>query len=190
MSRWGSGLLTSAVIALLIGCPPSGGGDGFLNRNGAANVNGNANADQNANENENANVNMNMNVNGAPGGARNFTATLTAAAEVPPASSLGTGTGTFTLNAAETELTFMITATGLTGEVIAAHFHRGGPDVAGPIVFDISNSIVSSGGQVTANGTWPLSSADRDALLAGDIYVNLHTIQFPNGEIRGQLSSR
>ncbi|HEY3244922.1 MAG TPA: CHRD domain-containing protein [Phycisphaerae bacterium] len=185
MSRRSCGVLASAVVALLVGCPPSGGGGGFVNTN-TGNGNGAANANRNGNRNGNANANPNA--NGGAGIERDFIATLTGAAEVPATASLGTGTGTFTLNAAETELSFTISATGLTGEVIAAHFHRGATNVSGPVVFNITSSVVSADGQATADGTWPIGSADRDALLAGDIYVNLHTVQFPDGEIRGQLT--
>jgi len=37
------------------------------------------------------------------------------------------------------------------------------------------------------NGTWEMSQADYDELAAGNIYVNVHTVEFPGGEIRGQM---
>jgi hypothetical protein len=61
------------------------------------------------------------------------------------------------------------------------HVHLGAPGVEGPPVFPFSSftsPIVE---------TWDLTSTDLDNLLAGDLYVNIHTAAFPLGEIRGQI---
>jgi CHRD domain len=121
------------------------------------------------------------------GTAINFKATLDGAQETPAVTTNGTGSGTFTLNAAQTQLSFNITASGLSGPVTAAHFHTGAVGVAGPITFDIFSTVVEANGQVTAQGTWTLSQTDVTNLLAGDIYVNFHTALHSSGEIRGQL---
>ena len=110
-------------------------------------------------------------------------------AEVPGVETDGTGTGTFTLNAAETELTYDIRASGLSGPVTGAHFHNAFPNAAGPIVFDIGDTVTESDGVVTATGSWPLSATDLSELRAVYIYVNLHTELNPSGEIRGQLTA-
>src|SRR5688572_28485113 len=74
------------------------------------------------------------------GQAINFSApTLSGSAEVPPVTTNGSGAGTFTLNAAQTEVAYYISAQGLGSAVTSAHFHIGPADQDGPIVEDITN---------------------------------------------------
>ncbi len=99
----------------------------------------------------------------------------------------GSGTASFTLNAAQTELTFDITAADLTGPVTLAHFHNAAVGQDGDVVFSITDTVTEANGAVTASGTWPMTASDVVELLAGNIYVNLHTDAFPPGELRGQV---
>lgn len=111
---------------------------------------------------------------------RTFSTILLGAQEVPANNSTMTGTGSFTLTS--NGLQYDITVRNMTGSSIAsAHFHRGATGVNGPVV----SPITFSGNRAT--GTWTLSETDRFDLLAGNIYINVHTAIFPNGEIRGQL---
>ncbi len=123
--------------------------------------------------------------------ATEFTATLTGDAERPdPVVTDAMGTGTFSLNADETELTYNISASGLSGDVIGAHFHFSvdGAAGSGEIVFAITDMIVNDGdGGATADGTWPLTAVDLVNLRLDYIYVNFHTEANPAGEIRGNL---
>jgi len=109
--------------------------------------------------------------------------------EVPPLNNNAAGFGTFMLNAEGTELTFSVAATGLSGPITAAHFHRGPKGKNGNVVKPITNSFNGN----LANGVW--KNADVDSLtttlvadlLAEKIYVNLYTAANPGGEIRGQI---
>ena len=125
------------------------------------------------------------------GSATRFTATLSGDRAVPPVDSDGSGTGTFVLNAAETELSYDISASDLSGSLTAAHFHFSaqGANGTGDIVFDISDSITQDGDEVTLVGVWPLTAADLVNLRINYIYVNLHTGLNPGGEIRGNLTA-
>jgi hypothetical protein len=127
--------------------------------------------------------------NGAGDGAATFAATLNGSQETQSVTTGGSGTGTFSLNDDRTMLNYSITASGLSGPVVSAHFHRGAAGVAGPVVHDISDRINESNGQVTLEGTWALTAADIEGINDGLIYVNLHTAQHPAGEIRGQLET-
>ncbi len=118
-----------------------------------------------------------------------FTATISGGQEVPPNASPARGSGIFTLNPAQTELAFFITVDmgSLLGPMVASHIHNAPPGVNGPIV----RTLTFSGD--TASGVWkssdpePLTPALVNRLLAGNLYVNVHTTVFPGGEVRGQI---
>lgn len=122
-----------------------------------------------------------------------FTAALTGAAERPnPVDTNATGSGTFSLNSDETELSYSVSASGLSGDVTGAHFHFSADGAAGSgvVVFPITQSVVNDGnGRATAEGTWSLTAADLLNLRLGYIYVNFHTEANVAGEIRGNLNS-
>ncbi len=168
MKRISMFLFLVSVTVMASGCPTAGGLYG-----GGGNTNGG---------------NDNGGGNGGPGVEVTFTATLSGDQEAPPVQSNGTGTGTFTLNAAATELTFEFTASGLSGPVTFAHFHKPAVGVAGGVLFEITDTITENAdGTLTASGTWPVNASDVTALLDGNVYVNLHTADHQDGEIRGQL---
>lgn len=132
-----------------------------------------------------------------------FTASLSAEAEVPPptvpSDYEGTGMGLVTVNEAHTELTFEVTFSGLTGPLTMSHIHYGAPGAAGPPMFWLTDMTVMTGTPSPLSGT--LTEADfmpvtdgpqtfaeaLEALEAGNTYINLHTQQNQPGEIRGQL---
>ena len=118
-----------------------------------------------------------------------YTGRLNGANEVPPVPTPATGTGSFHLNEARTELRFDLTVEGLTSAITLAHFHRGAAGVNGPVVKTITGTFNGN----TASGIWaagdpePLTAALVSELLAGAIYVNVHTVNFGGGEIRSQV---
>lgn len=115
-------------------------------------------------------------------------AALSGANERPtPVNSAGTGSGTFTLN--NNTLTFQITYTGLGSMATAAHLH--GPataEEAAPPMIDLapfhSGAFGTSG---SFAGLVILTADQKAAILAGKAYVNIHTVNFGGGEIRGQI---
>lgn len=114
----------------------------------------------------------------------NFTTDLTGAAEVPANDSAGTGTVEASLDTETKVLTWTISYAGLTGEAVAAHFH--GPAAAdataGPVV-PIEGALASP-----IAGTATLDDAQIADLQGGLWYFNVHTAQYPDGELRGQLA--
>jgi hypothetical protein len=108
---------------------------------------------------------------------------LTSAAEVPANTSPGKGTADVTYDSASKMLTWKVTYSGLTGPATMAHFH--GPAEPGknaPVVIPFKDA--SSG----ASGSATLTDAQAADLVAGKLYINVHTAKNPGGEIRGQVT--
>ncbi len=117
-----------------------------------------------------------------------FTAKLDGAQEVPPVTTAATATGAFTLNSTGTELSYHITFAGLSGALTNSHFHNGPAGVAAGVVRGITfTGNTASGVWKSSDATQPLTPTLVSELLAGRIYVNLHTAANPGGEIRGQV---
>ncbi|MGE5500134.1 MAG: CHRD domain-containing protein, partial [Syntrophothermus sp.] len=111
-----------------------------------------------------------------------FTAALTAAQESPADTSHATGTAWAVLSEDSRQLTYHVTYARLTSKFAASHFHIGSSGTPGPVV----QPIKFSGN--TASGTWTnIPDSVMAALLRGGIYINVHSSNYPAGEIRGQL---
>jgi hypothetical protein len=111
-------------------------------------------------------------------------ADLKASSEVPAKDSAGTGSLTATLDTETNEFTYHVEFSGLTGSVVAAHFH--GPAAEGANAkpqLPIKGSPISS----PIDGKATLTPEQAKDLLAGKWYFNLHTSANPGGEIRGQV---
>ncbi len=117
------------------------------------------------------------------------TVLLSGLAEKPsPLVNTATGNGTLSLDG--NALTFNISYSGLSGDAIGAHIH-GFTNTAGNATV-VVNLAPFNGGSFGTNGTLSgtvlLNNAQRDALLAGRTYINVHTPDNPNGEMRGQIA--
>lgn len=114
--------------------------------------------------------------------AQSYSAILSGAAEVPgPGDPDGAGLAVVTLDG--TTLHYSVWAQGIAAPT-AAHIHKGAPGVAGDPVVTLNVATLG-------NGTATITDT-----LAGQIkanpsgyYVNVHTGDFPNGAVRGQLSA-
>jgi len=112
-----------------------------------------------------------------------FVANLTAAQETPPTNSNGVGTATILLSPDETSARVSLNFSGLTSAQTDAHIHGpAAPGVIGPILFPLPNGNVS-------DFLISLTPTDVSNLKNGQLYVNVHTANFPNGEIRGQFGT-
>jgi len=111
-----------------------------------------------------------------------FTADLTGAAGVPPTESTATGTADVTVDTDAKTVSWVVTVEGLSGDATAAHIH--GPatvdESAGPAI-DMSAAIMEGSGDITDDQIAELQD--------GTYYVNVHTEQYPDGEVRGQLDA-
>lgn len=116
-----------------------------------------------------------------------FTAELDGAQEVPPSGSTATGVATFAFNDALTELSYELSVFGLP-DITITHIHLAPAGVNGPVVLV---NLLAQGIVTEADLVGPLLGQSLTDLLAdmtaGNTYVNVHTEQFPGGEIRGQI---
>lgn len=114
-----------------------------------------------------------------------FVANLRSAQEVPVNASTGKGVATVTLNAAETQVTVNVTYSGLSSNANMGHIHGPAPvGVNAAILFPFTSVSGTSG---TINQSFSVSPTQVAQLRSQLFYVNLHTVNFPGGEIRGQL---
>lgn len=109
-----------------------------------------------------------------------YKATINGASETPPNASTATGTATLTFNNDTKIFTVVVNYSGVTA--IQAHIHKGDVGVAGGVIFGFDSPASP------INYTSPALDATQEAdLNANMYYVNIHSTQFPGGEIRGQL---
>ena len=142
-----------------------------------------------------------------------FVGNLTGANEVPPVPSSATGLATVVLDAAAQTLQMNATFSGLTSNTNAAHIHCCAPlgtnaGVATTVpafpgfplgvtsgsftsaVFDLTQPTIYNPAFVTLQGGLTQAEAALIAgILNGTTYLNIHTVNFPGGEIRGQLEA-
>jgi CHRD domain-containing protein len=130
-----------------------------------------------------------------------FIARLSGANEVP---ARGTGAnGTVGFNVTGNRVDYSIEVHGISA-ITGAHLHTGATGVNGPIRIALfpgpganftSNPISPGDGQLyegsfEATDVVGISYSDLLAgMRAGTVYANVHTTQFPGGEMRGQVQS-
>jgi hypothetical protein len=141
---------------------------------------------------------------GAVGTPATHVAPLSGAEEVPLNDSKARGIGMVKLSADGESLSYKLNVANIQN-VTQAHIHLAAVGVNGPIVAWLyppappatlipgrTDGELASGIITAANLVGPLAgqplSALVDAIRSGNAYVNVHTSQFPPGEIRGQLS--
>ena len=141
-----------------------------------------------------------------------FSARLSGDNEVPQVNTDSTGRIRLVVNSQQDALDYQISLSNLNGIVTGAHIHSGGSGTNGPIVANLNvhgafasasagggggggsaTTSTSTGGTVTsADLKGPLAGKQISGLIKliedGKAYVNVHTDQNPDGEIRGQLA--
>ena len=87
---------------------------------------------------------------------------------------------------------FSIVCTHDVATATAAHIHHGSAGVAGPVVVGFSagtSPLALSIDETFESAELADFAAFQTALLAGDLYVNVHSTGFGAGEIRGQITA-
>lgn len=118
-------------------------------------------------------------------GGRAFAVALTGEAESPAGDPVGTGTATVRLRAGQGQLCYRLATSNLP-PAAAAHIHRAGAGSSGPVVVPLKAPNAAG----TASGCATAARMLVKAILTdpASYYVNVHTAEFPNGAIRGQLT--
>ena len=142
-----------------------------------------------------------------------FVTTLTGSQEVPPNASPGIGSALVTFDTATNMLTVNVSFAGLLSPTVASHIHCCTLPGANAMVatavptfpgfplgvttgtylqtFDLTVASTYNPAFITAHGgtVAGAQAAFIAGLLNGQTYLNIHTSQFPGGEIRGQLQA-
>lgn len=113
----------------------------------------------------------------------NFAATLSGSKEVPLGDPDGTGTARISTNDALNQVCTHLEVRNL-GDVTAAHIHRGAAGVNGPpvVTLDAPDDNDSDDCGIVADDL-----LDELRRSPSNFYVNIHTTEFPQGAIRGQI---
>ena len=114
-----------------------------------------------------------------------FTAYLTGAQEVPAVATTATGYARIVLNESAGTITYTVVFTGLSSNQQASHIHA--PAAVGATVGVAINFPPVGGTSGTLTGTVAITPTQISQLRAHLGYVNIHSANFPGGEIRGQL---
>jgi hypothetical protein len=119
---------------------------------------------------------------------KKFTANLSGKNEVPPVDTKASGTAQFQPSADGKQIDYELNVKGMNNFMMA-HIHQGKPGENGqPVVMLSMGKAKITPGDLQG----PLSGKQLSDLVKllenGDAYVNVHTQQNQNGEIRGQIA--
>lgn len=117
--------------------------------------------------------------------AETFTAYLSGAQEAPAVATTGTGRAVVKVDPVTSTLTFTVIFNGMTSAQTLSHIHAPAPiGSTAPVIINFGTVGGTSG---TITGSASVTGGQLTQLRAGQGYVNVHSANFPNGELRGQL---
>jgi hypothetical protein len=108
--------------------------------------------------------------------------------QVPPVPSSATGSGIVSIDRDQTNAHIMFVVT--TDEIDDVHFHKAVAGTNGPVIFPMGDLIMDNAVFTYWDGTdaTPFTLANSVQFRNDSIYLNVHTLDFPDGEIRGQVT--
>jgi mono/diheme cytochrome c family protein len=112
---------------------------------------------------------------------------MNGAQEVPAVATPGAGAAVLTVNLNTGSISGSLTFTGLTSNATAAHIHQGSAGVNGPVIVPLAGGAGATAGIWSVPAGTFLTAAQLTALKTNGLYVNIHTVNNPAGEIRGQI---
>ena len=126
-----------------------------------------------------------------PPGCPGFLCTMTGGAEVPPKPVPTIAASALNLHGETGELAVVIVAFGIPRQaLVASAIHLGAEGMNGPPILDLGpgpmwEDLDGLGIARTLDALFPTEY--EEALLTGQTYINLCTMAFPDGEVRGQI---
>ena len=121
-----------------------------------------------------------------------FRATINQAQENPATGSPASGNAIMFYNVGTNTFDLMVSISGMANPATASHIHEGAVGANGPVVTNLGADAVytRSGSNLTATFRDVRHLGSPLTLLQGGAYYNIHSAQFPGGEVRGQLMAR
>lgn len=129
-----------------------------------------------------------------------YVAELRATNEVPANSSSAVGRVVLLVSRDGSYAEYSAEASGLSAGIQGGHFHRAAAGVNGPVILSffmvngvLANSVAPGSTDLEVNKAIArtITKTQLDTILAdlraGNLYANVHTPNFPGGEIRGQM---
>lgn len=122
-----------------------------------------------------------------------YTSKLSGAEVVPTVSTSAYGSGAVSVNQEQNRAYYHWVAGDLSSSATEVQFLNAPSGNEGPMIYDMSTIMLASGSEATAKGVWkstdaqPFSSSNANLFSEGEVYLNINTSNYPNGELRGQL---
>ncbi len=120
----------------------------------------------------------------AEGTADTYRATLTGNGVVGSGDSDGYATAELSISDSLDQVCYDINDLRGTGTPTGAHIHRGGLTVNGPVVFTIKQNKQGGWNDCVKLSEWTEEAFESNPT---GYYFQIHTAQYPNGAIRGQI---
>lgn len=119
-------------------------------------------------------------------------ATLSPTQEVPASTSPASGSAIMLYDVGANSFDLIVSIRDMANPATASHIHEAPAGTNGPVVTNLGGEAVytRSGNALTATFRGIRHGGDKLKLLQGGAYFNIHSAQFPGGEIRGQLAAR
>lgn len=128
----------------------------------------------------------------APAQVLELRALINGTQEVPATTSSATGSAIMLYDVAANTFDLVVSINGLANAASASHLHEAVAGANGPVVTNLGAdaAYTRTGNALRATFRGLSYGGDRRRLIRGEAYFNLHSAQFPGGEIRGQLVPR
>ena len=121
--------------------------------------------------------------------------------ETPILNTGAVGTATVSIDVANREISITLNVFNIPTATTAGHIHIGPIGIGGPVVVNFPAAVTGRTGdfamsfrigerEFVARPAIGINTMDDaiQAIVNGNSYINIHTTQFPGGEIRGQLT--
>ncbi len=118
-----------------------------------------------------------------------FRATINAAQEVPAGTSAASGSAIMLYDVAANTFDLIVSISNMTNTATASHIHEAAAGSNGSVVTGLGGEALYTRASNTLTATFRgvTHAGDKLKLLQNGAYFNIHSAQFPGGEVRGQL---